>query len=213
MKKEKTQLTAHFYNSILPVSKSFVLVFEQKSLQVHRKHAEISKFTCNFFSCFAKHKSLKGLTGFKLKMLNIKNESRKIKDFYIGSSAEKIAHKLCKEKKDDIGREFQSSVKKLFTNMAIYMQQKFPLTNKLLISLIGLDPAAMAYSMTYHCLKQLSEYFPTIRTDSVQKESYLQEISNIKLNENLPPAKTNGHFPVQLDIWWEKYAKVVNIQC
>ena len=87
--------------------------------------------------------------------------------------------------------------------MAIYMQQKFPLTNKLLISLIGLDPAAMAHSMTYNCLKQLSEYFPTICTDSVQKESYLQETSNIQLNKNLPPAKTNGHFPVQLDIWWE----------
>ena len=67
MKKEKTQLTAHFYNSILPVSKSFVLIFEQKSLQVHRKHAEISELTHDFFSCFAKQESLKGLTGFKLK--------------------------------------------------------------------------------------------------------------------------------------------------
>ena len=165
MKKEKTQLTAHFYNSILPVSKSFVLIFEQKSPQVHRKHAEISELTHDFFSCFAKHKSLKGLFGFKLKKLNIKNESRKTKDFYIGSSAEKIARKFCKEKKDDTGREFQSSVKKSFMNMAIYKQQKFPLTNKLLISLIGLDPTGITHSATYNCLKQLSEYFPTILTD------------------------------------------------
>ena len=93
----------------------------------------------------------------------------KLKIFYIGSSAEKIARKLCKEKKDDKGREFQSSVKKSFMNMAIYMQQKFHLTNKLLISLIGLDQTAMAHSVTYNCLKQLSEYFPTILTDSVQK--------------------------------------------
>ena len=30
LKKEKVQLIAHFYNSILPMFKSFVLIFEQK---------------------------------------------------------------------------------------------------------------------------------------------------------------------------------------
>ena len=143
---------------------------------------------------------MKGLTGSKLKKLNIKDESRKTKDFYVGSSAEKIARKLRKEKKDNILREFQSSVKKSFMNSAIYMQQKFPLTNKLLLSLSGLDPTAMGHSSAYNCLKRLLEYFPTLLTDSVQKESYLQEISNIQLNENLPPAETDCHLPVQLDI-------------
>ena len=98
MKKEKTQLIAHFYNSILPMFKSFVLILEQKSPQVHRIHSEISELTRDFFSCFTKHESLKGLTGSKLKKLNIKNELRKTKDFYIGSSAEKITRKLHKEK-------------------------------------------------------------------------------------------------------------------
>ena len=65
----------------------------------------------------------------------------------------------------------------------------------------------MGHSAAYNCLKRLSEYFPTILTDSVQKESYLQEISNIQLNENLPPAETDGHLPVQLDIWWGKVFK------
>ena len=178
-----------------------------KSYCKYTVHSEISELTRDFFSCFAKHESLKGFTGSKLKKLNIENESRKTKNFYIGSSAEKIAHKLCKEKKDDIVREFQSSVKKSFMNMAIYMQQKFPLTNKLLISISGLNLTTMEHSVTYNCLKRLSEYFPTIHTDSVQKESYLQEISNIQLNENLPPAETDGHLPVQLDIWWRKVFK------
>ena len=96
------QLITHFYNSILPMFKSFGLIFEQKSLQVHRIHSEISELTHDFFSCFAKHESLKGLTGFKLKKLNIKNQSRKTKDFYIRSSAEKIARKLCFAKKKQI---------------------------------------------------------------------------------------------------------------
>ena len=67
MKKEKTQLIASFYNSILPMFKSSILIFEQKSPQVHRIHSEISELTRDFFSCFAKHESLKRLTGSKLK--------------------------------------------------------------------------------------------------------------------------------------------------
>ena len=160
-----------------------------------------------FFHVLQSAKSLKALTGSKLKKLNIKNKSRKTKDFYIGSSAEKIVLKLRKEKNDDIVREFQPSVKKSFMNMAIFMQRKFPLTNKLLIPLSGLSPPVMGHLATYNCLKRLSEYFSTIFIDSVQKESYLQEISNIQLNENLPPAETDGHLPVQLDIWWGKVFK------
>ena len=145
MKKEKRQLIAPFYNGILPILKSFNLIFEQKSLQVHRMHSEISELTRDFFSCLANHRSLTGLTGSKLKKLNIKNESRKTKDFYIGSSAEKIACKLHKEKKGGMVRQFQSSVKKLSMSTAIYMQQKFPLRNKLLISLSELELTAMGH--------------------------------------------------------------------
>ena len=39
-----------------------------------------------------------GIDWFQIKKLNIKNELRKTKDFYIGSSAEKITCKLHKEK-------------------------------------------------------------------------------------------------------------------
>ena len=80
------------------------------------------------------------------------------------------------------------------------MQQKFPLTIKLHISLSGIDPMALGHSVTYNYLKRLLEYFPTILMDSVQNESYLREISNIQLNENLSPAETDGHLPVQLDV-------------
>ena len=98
------------------------------------KDTEHEKKSHDIFLCYVKHQSSKGLTCSKFKKLNIKNESRKTKDFYIGSSAEKIARKLRKEKKDDIVREFQSSVKKSLMNTVIYMQQNFPLTNKPLIS-------------------------------------------------------------------------------
>ena len=47
--------------------KSSILIFEQKSPQVHRIHSEIPELTRDFFSCFTKQESLRGLTGSKLK--------------------------------------------------------------------------------------------------------------------------------------------------
>ena len=199
-KREKTHLIADFYNSVLPMFKSFVLIFEQKTPQVHRIHLQIYELTRDFLSYFVNHESIKRLTGSKLKQLPIKNEMRKTEDFYIGSSTEKVAHKLRREKKDDIVKEFQVCVKKSFLETAIYMQQKFPLSNKLLMSLTGLDPDVMGHSSAYVCLKRLSEYFPTILTGMEQKESYF--LSQIQLDEDLPPVKTDENLPMQVDLWW-----------
>ena len=153
-KRKKTHLIAHFYNSVLPMFKSFVLTFEQKTPQVHRIHLQISELTRDLLSCFVKHESVKRLTGSKLKQLPIKNELRKTKDFYIGSSTEKVARKPRREKKDDIVKEFQVCVKKSFLETAIYMQEKCPFSNKLLLSLTGLDPEVMGHSSAYVCLKR-----------------------------------------------------------
>ena len=163
---------------------------------------QISELTRDFLSCFVKHESVKRLTGSRLKQLPIKNELRKTKDFYIGSSTEKVARKFRREKKDDIVKEFQVCMKKSFLETAIYMQQKFQLSNKLLMSLTGLDPEVMGHSSACVCLKRLSEYFPTILTDMEQKESYLREVSRIQLDEDLAPVKTDENLPMQLDLWW-----------
>ena len=59
----------------------FALITEQKTLQVHKLHLKLSEVTRYFFACILKYESIKGLTGSKLKKLNIKNELRKTKDF------------------------------------------------------------------------------------------------------------------------------------
>ena len=60
--------------------------------------------------------------------LDIKIELYKTNDFFIGDSNEKITRKLCE---------------KAFVNAAIYMQDKFLLTNKLLICLTVLEPTTI----------------------------------------------------------------------
>ena len=81
--KHKTLLIANFYEAVLPMFKSFILIFEQKTPQVYKLHLKLAEVTRDVFACILKHQSIKGLTGSKLKKPNIKNELRKTKDFFI----------------------------------------------------------------------------------------------------------------------------------
>ena len=154
LQKDKTQPMSHSYEAILPIFKSFVLIFEQKVPQVHRIHYQISSVAREFLACFVNHDSIKGLTGSKLKKLDIGNNLRKAKNFYVGASTERVGKKLRKEKKIDTINEFERSVKQAFINTGCYMQNKFPFTNKLLMSLTGLDPCGIRHSVSYSCLKR-----------------------------------------------------------
>ena len=69
--KHETLLIANFFEAVLPMFKSFILVFEQKTPQVHKLHLKLSEVTRDFFACILKHESTKGLTCSKLKKFNI----------------------------------------------------------------------------------------------------------------------------------------------
>ena len=86
--------------------KSLILIFEQKTPKTHKIHSKIFEVTRDFLACILKYESLKGLTGSKLKALNINNNLRKTKDFYIGSANEKLTRKLRHNKKPDIAKDF-----------------------------------------------------------------------------------------------------------
>ena len=47
--KHKTLLIANFYEALLPMFKSFILIFEQKTTQVHKLHLKLAEVTRDFF--------------------------------------------------------------------------------------------------------------------------------------------------------------------
>ena len=117
---KKGKTIAHFCNislitfHVLPLFKSFLFIFKQKSPQVHRLHLKLSELTQDLSSCFLQHKSLKGPAGSKLKESLIKNKLRKTKDFFLGSSTEKNACQLHREKKHDTMRFVSDLCEKSF---------------------------------------------------------------------------------------------------
>ena len=97
-------LIVNLCEAVLPMFKSFILIFEQKSPQVHKLHLKLSEvtrdFSCLYFKA-QKHKAYL-LTGSKSKKFNTKNELRKMKDFFIDASNEKLTRNLRRDNKADI---------------------------------------------------------------------------------------------------------------
>ena len=84
----------------------------------------------------------------------------------MAASNEKLTQNLRRENKADIVKEFQVYVKRAFGNAASYMEERFPLVNKFLMFLAGIDPTTIGYSATYPCLKKLADFYSAIFTSS-----------------------------------------------
>ncbi len=105
--------------AVLPMFKSFVLIFEQKEPLVHKLHDEITKLLCNFLACFIKHENLVDINTYKLANLKIeKNIICKLSQLFIGSRTEEIL----KDMKPDAVKTFLQTVQDAYKEVAIYMQ-------------------------------------------------------------------------------------------
>ena len=197
----KTMLISTFYLSVLPIFKSFVLVFEQKSPQIHKVYDELTEVIRSFMGCFMKYESINNLSAKQLKRVSVEDTNiRKRRDFFFGAKTEKLMKSLKKNKNNkELVLQFLSSVKTAYVVTTNYIQSKFPLENELLLSLSALDPLVRGHSVTYNHLKILLEYFPTLLNTEEKKEAYLKEISNYQL-ATLVPYDPNS----RLDDWWAK---------
>ncbi|XP_066924720.1 uncharacterized protein [Clytia hemisphaerica] len=213
---DMTKLVAEFYQAVLPLFKSFVLIFQQKSPQVHRLHSSISSVTREFFACFigAQHYQsslkkmnrilFKGLTGSKLQKVDVKGNLRKSKHIYTGTMTRTLGKKLKEEKKIETLNEFKACVKEAYVETAMYIQKNFPLSNRVLQCLAGLDPNHIVSGKSYIHLKTLSDFFPTILGSEEDRELYLNEVSRIQLDDGLPSTTNEAGKDIRLDHWWNK---------
>lgn len=72
----KTDLHINFYTSVLPIFKSFVLVFEQKEPMVHRLHDSFKEVVQSFLCCFMQIEVIKKLSSKKLASVNVKDKEK-----------------------------------------------------------------------------------------------------------------------------------------
>ena len=107
-----TKLVMQQYRLVLPMFKSFTLVFERKTPQVHLLHSKLCEVFRQFLSSFVHHDILnKCTTAKQLKSLDITDDIIRPKgDLFYGAKNERLMNEMKKEKKNDIVLQFQSEV-------------------------------------------------------------------------------------------------------
>ena len=208
---EQVQLIDNLYLAILPTFKSFVLVFEHKTPQIHRLYDELVKVLRTFLQHFLKFESLVDVEYAKLLELNLKDHVRPKKDIFVGAATKRLLRKLRKARKKDIAEDFLDKVKNAFVEMGTYIQKKFPLANSLLKKLSALDSIARGHTVTHRYLSDLPAYFPTIISEE-NDDAYLREIMEYQ-TADLPSPTANKNeevLYVPLDEWWAKVFETRN---
>ena len=194
-----TDLHLSFYTHILPLIKSFVLVFELKEPMVHRVFEELKTCMQTFLCCFIKCEHVVHLTAKKLTNLDVTDKKlhKSFSDWNIGSKCFKILKKISPEEKE----VFKKAVFTAFTTAAVYMQKKFPINNKVLKLLATLDPKCHGVEVTVTAMKKLSLYFPNV-ISSEEKDAYDGDVTKFHLATDLPPIFKDDGTHVRLDHWW-----------
>ena len=196
-----TELHLSLYTHILPLIKSFVLVFEQKEPLVHRYHDELRECMQTFLCCFIKVENVKKLQSEDLKTFDVTNTKyhKSFSDWNIGRKTFLIMKKLGKEEREI----FQKAVILAFTDGAQYLQKKMPLDNELLRCLSSLDPKCHGVSLASKLMKRLGTFFPNI-IEEEELDAYDADVTKFHLLVDLPVWEDGK---TRLDTWWNEVLK------
>ena len=149
-----------FFISVLPFFKSFILTFEQKEPLIHR------------------------LPYNKLNLIDVASNVQKLKT-YVGDEDEKLVLSLQKNKiRRDIATDFYRKLRTAYVTAAVYIQNKYALSNPPLNFFFALDPRLCQSSLTHENLSDLKPYFETFLSSG--RGEYSSEIKKYVTDSELP---------------------------
>ena len=178
MHKHKTLLLiSNSYQTILPLFKSMVLIFEQKEPHVHKLRDMMINNLQRFVACFIKFEVIKDLSSKQFKKSEYIRKHPSPQVIFVGNSNEKIIDEMLKNKNDsEIVKEFFDNLSSACTVAGVYLQKEYAIDDKLFIFLSALDPIARGHSKTHSSLLKLKTCFNfTLSYDDV---NFTAEVSN-----------------------------------
>ena len=201
---DKTMLIMHQYDVIYPMFKSFVLVFEQKTPQIHKLYSKLVEVLRQFLSAFMKFELIKNASGSALKAIEISEKTVRDKnDLFYGAKNERLMKKMKNLNRGDIVSHFQTTVKESYMECGKYLRDHVPLDEPVLKCLASLNPMSIGDSTNHKYLKKLGDFFPQLLDDDEKLEGFLKDVGSIQLDNCLPPALQNEK-EVDLDAWWHQ---------
>ena len=197
VERKYTRLILHFYSSVLPLLKKYVLIFQIREPLLHRLRDEQLLLMKDFMGCFVKPELLLNVSGKKICKIDLEADASllKKKDMFIGPQAQRLL-KECR-RSNSKATSFLDHVKDAYVATGIYLQKKMPVNNILLKHLSALDPAVRGHSPAMQYMKALPDLAPNVLDDE-DLQTYALDVQRFHIDGSLPIASTD----TRLDSWW-----------
>ena len=183
------RLISSFYQTILPIFKSYVLLFQSDKPLIHKVYHKQVALVKQFFSYFIKPDALERCKkGQDFLLLDLKKNLLPFDLMFIGSRARKLIAELGKDHEDVI--YFVERVQKTYIESAQYIQYKLPLENKVLKEFTAIDPLLVC-SPNKTLLKRLlslPELLPTVMGED-EEDMYEKQVQALCVDNQLPSPK------------------------
>ena len=198
--RKKTEIQLNFYVTILPLFKSFVLVFEQKEPVMHRIHDELTSVV-HHFACFLKIQIVVDISSKRLSQLDVTKAENQlpINKWYVRTDARQILRKLPAD--HPVKTEFYKAMKQAFELASPYIQLKFPLNNNMLKTMTSINPACHGTTIGATIMKRLKTYLPSVIPEA-EHDTFDLEVNKYHLDKNIPKAVNEDGSSKRLDTWW-----------
>lgn len=181
-KRNYTKLVLQAYINSLPYLQSYVKLFQSDEPMIHLAHYNQMEVFTNFLSCFIKPEAIdkENNTAGKLTKLDLASNLLPIHEIYLG----KVSRKFVNEHKEKSWvRQFLFRLQEGFLKCGQYMQEKLPLSNKLIKSLACLDPELKGTSACRTLMKKLAAFMRHVVPSTADVE---KEIKDYQLDPRFP---------------------------
>lgn len=205
--REKTFMFLQAYNAGLEFLKEYVCLFQSNTTMVHKLHVKQVELFKNFLTCFVKPEVFKDMSAKQLRdpmVLDLSNKKNLMprKDIFIYG---------CEKCDSGILKNVLKTLKQGYVDCGEYLQQKLPLDNQLLESMVALNPHERGKHETIKLLKRLPKLAINVFSDSELKD-YELEIRKYNVSSDLPKHVIDEK-DVKLDIWWAAVDKIKIFPC
>ena len=198
----QTKMIMEFYQSVLPMLKSYVCLFQMKQPLVHKLHDEQEKLFSNFLTCYIKSEYLVGKSARQLKALDLEDRSMYLhhRKVFVGNGCKIIARERVT---DTTVQQFYKSAAEAYLECGKYLQKKLPLANPVLKALSAIDPLARGHSLSCNYMKSLLDTVPA-GISKEEHDAYELEVQHFQVDNRLPPYNDMD----RIDSWYgEAFSK------
>ena len=102
----------------------------------------------------------------------------------------------------NVGQQFVKAAAEAYKKCGIYLQQKLPLTNPVLMAMSALDPISRGHSTSCKLMKSLQKYVSVLGEELV--DSFQLEVQQLHVDRSLSPFQESD----RIDRWYgETFSK------